>query len=345
MLINAYVNDSRERGTPRRSGGTSRTSRRATTRGASRPRARWRPRSRPTSSTPCSPTAPGTTSTTPIPSCRRPSAPTPARSSCYDKAAERILQRVDGGRRRALPAGQEIVVYKNNSDGKGNSYGCHENYLMDRACRSVAIVAHVMPHFVTRQIFTGAGKVGCEAPGRRRRRGAVPAHAAGRLLRGGGRARDHVEAADRQHPRRAALRRAEVPAPPRDRRRRQPLRGRDVPQGRHDRDRAVDDRGRLASAATSRSPRRCRRCAEVSYDLTLRRPLELADGSTVTALEIQWELFDRAAEVRARSTGSSRVGEEVGARRAAPLGGRAHRRSRPTPCRWPTSSTGSRSTG
>ena len=34
--------------------------------------------------------------------------------------------------RTLLPAGQEIVVYKNNSDRKGNSYGCHENYLMDR---------------------------------------------------------------------------------------------------------------------------------------------------------------------------------------------------------------------
>ncbi len=32
----------------------------------------------------------------------------------------------------SCPPGQEIVVYKNNSDGKGNSYGCHENYLMDR---------------------------------------------------------------------------------------------------------------------------------------------------------------------------------------------------------------------
>ena len=34
--------------------------------------------------------------------------------------------------RRLLGPGQEIVVYKNNSDGKGNSYGCHENYLVDR---------------------------------------------------------------------------------------------------------------------------------------------------------------------------------------------------------------------
>ena len=52
------------------------------------------------------------------------------------------------------------MVLKNNSDGKGNSYGTHENYLMDRSVPFARIVSHVMPHFVSRQIFTGAGKVG-----------------------------------------------------------------------------------------------------------------------------------------------------------------------------------------
>jgi hypothetical protein len=55
-------------------------------------------------------------------------------------------------------------VYKNNSDGKGNSYGCHENYLMDRQTPFSRIVAGITPHFVTRQLFCGAGKVGSETP-------------------------------------------------------------------------------------------------------------------------------------------------------------------------------------
>ena len=67
--------------------------------------------------------------------------------------------------RRVLPPGQEIVVHKNNSDGKGNSYGCHENYLMDRSVPFGRIVAAATTHFVTRQVFTGAGKVGVEASG------------------------------------------------------------------------------------------------------------------------------------------------------------------------------------
>ena len=54
-------------------------------------------------------------------------------------------------------------MLKNNSDGKGNSYGTHENYLMDRSVPFARIVQHVMPHFVSRQIYTGAGKVGTEA--------------------------------------------------------------------------------------------------------------------------------------------------------------------------------------
>src|SRR5437764_6596559 len=80
----------------------------------------------------------------------------------YDKAGERVLARSMEAARRTLPEGQGIVVYKNNSDRKGNSYGTHENYLMDRAVPFGRIVRHVMPHFVTRQIYTGAGKVGSE---------------------------------------------------------------------------------------------------------------------------------------------------------------------------------------
>jgi proteasome accessory factor A len=79
-----------------------------------------------------------------------------------DKAGERILARSMQAAARILEPGQSIVVYKNNSDGKGNSYGCHENYLVDRALPFSALVRHLLPWFVTRQVFTGAGKVGSE---------------------------------------------------------------------------------------------------------------------------------------------------------------------------------------
>jgi proteasome accessory factor A len=79
-----------------------------------------------------------------------------------DKAGERILARSMRAAARLLDPGQEIVVYKNNSDGKGNSYGTHENYLVDRSVPFALLVRHLLPWFVTRQVFTGAGKVGSE---------------------------------------------------------------------------------------------------------------------------------------------------------------------------------------
>lgn len=79
-----------------------------------------------------------------------------------DKAGERILARSMRAAARLVEADQEIVVYKNNSDGKGNSYGCHENYLVDRALPFASLVHTLLPFFVTRQVFTGSGKVGSE---------------------------------------------------------------------------------------------------------------------------------------------------------------------------------------
>ncbi len=80
----------------------------------------------------------------------------------YDRAGEEIVIRSMEAAAQVLRDGSELVVYKNNSDGKGNSYGCHENYLMDRATPFARVVAGITPHFVTRQIFAGAGKVGSE---------------------------------------------------------------------------------------------------------------------------------------------------------------------------------------
>lgn len=83
----------------------------------------------------------------------------------FDRAAEEIARSAMNALGEVLPRGAEVVLYKNNSDGKGNSYGCHENYLMAREVPFGRIVSQITPHFVTRQIFCGAGKVGCELPG------------------------------------------------------------------------------------------------------------------------------------------------------------------------------------
>ena len=80
----------------------------------------------------------------------------------HEKAGERIVELSRREASMLLPAGAQLLIYKNNSDRKGNSYGSHENYLMDRRTSFKQIVEHLMPFFVTRQVFTGAGKVGSE---------------------------------------------------------------------------------------------------------------------------------------------------------------------------------------
>ena len=80
----------------------------------------------------------------------------------WDRAGEEVLRTAMRMASVALPDGAEIVVYKNNSDGKGNSYGCHENYLVDRGVPFSHVVRGATSHLVTRQVFCGAGKVGSE---------------------------------------------------------------------------------------------------------------------------------------------------------------------------------------
>ena len=73
-----------------------------------------------------------------------------------------VLARAAAAAQSALGPGERLLIYKNNSDGKGNSYGAHENYLVARGVPFGDIVAHLTAFLVTRQVFCGAGKVGSE---------------------------------------------------------------------------------------------------------------------------------------------------------------------------------------
>jgi proteasome accessory factor A len=80
----------------------------------------------------------------------------------HDKAGERILEDllVDAERRLADEGiGGDIFLFKNNTDSAGNSYGCHENYLVTRAGEFSRIADVLLPFLVTRQVICGAGKV------------------------------------------------------------------------------------------------------------------------------------------------------------------------------------------
>ncbi len=80
----------------------------------------------------------------------------------HDKAGERILQDlvVDAEARLAEEGiGGDIYLFKNNTDSAGNSYGCHENFLIARAGEFSRIADGLIPFLVTRQLIAGAGKI------------------------------------------------------------------------------------------------------------------------------------------------------------------------------------------
>ncbi|MBI5166284.1 MAG: proteasome accessory factor PafA2 family protein, partial [candidate division NC10 bacterium] len=80
----------------------------------------------------------------------------------HDKAGERIMEELLGlAERKLCESGIhcQIFVFKNNTDSVGNTYGCHENYLVDRTINFHRLAEQLIPFFVTRQIYAGAGKV------------------------------------------------------------------------------------------------------------------------------------------------------------------------------------------
>ncbi|MDA8341202.1 MAG: depupylase/deamidase Dop [Actinomycetota bacterium] len=205
----------------------------------------------------------------------------------YDRAGEEVLRRAVAA---ALAQGRRLAVYKNNSDGKGNSYGTHENYLMDREVPFARIVAGITPHFVTRQIFAGAGKVGVETPG--------------------------TEAVPFQISQRAEF--FEEPVGLETTLKRPIVNTRDEPHAdahRYRRLHVIVGDANLADVANflkvgttalvlamiedAAGPARpleladpVREIRRVARDPTLATVVDLADGSTATALELQWELLE-----------------------------------------------------
>jgi proteasome accessory factor A len=232
----------------------------------------------------------------------------------WDRAAEVILQRSMVAARRTMPEGQELVVYKNNSDHKGNSYGCHENYLMDRHVPFGRIVAHILPFFVTRQIFCGAGKVGTEVVG------ADPASVDYQLSQ-------RADFFEEEVGLETTLKRPIVNTRDEPHADAQKYRRLHVIVG----DANLSEVANFLKVGTTALvlcmvedeflPREWKLATPVaalravSRDLTMRRTLELAGGGSATALEIQWEYFDRAKKYAdafgLESIGGDEIGGEV----------------------------------
>jgi proteasome accessory factor A len=211
----------------------------------------------------------------------------------HDKAGERILEDllVDAERRLADEGiGGDIFLFKNNTDSAGNSYGCHENYLVGRAGEFSRIADVLLPFLVTRQLICGAGKV-LQTP-----RGAVyclsqrAEHIWEGVSSATTRSRPIINTRDEPHADAERYRRLHVIVGDSNMSEVSTLLKvgtanlvlEMVETGVHFRDFTLDN------------PIRAIR--EISHDLTGRRPVRLAGGREASALDVQREYHARAVE-------------------------------------------------
>ncbi|MEX1177895.1 MAG: depupylase/deamidase Dop [Nitriliruptor sp.] len=80
----------------------------------------------------------------------------------WDKAGERILEEAAEMAAASLPVGSRVLIHKNNTDGKGAAYGTHENYLVPREVAFGRLTRQLLPFFVSRPVYVGAGRIGSE---------------------------------------------------------------------------------------------------------------------------------------------------------------------------------------
>ena len=229
----------------------------------------------------------------------------------FDRAAEEIVRASMAAAKLMVGDGSEIVTYKNNSDGKGNSYGCHENYLVDRQVLFARIVAQITPHFVSRQVYCGAGKVGSELAGVSSK--AVPYQISQRAdffeeevglettLK-----RPIVNTRDEPHCDATKYRRLHVIVGDANMSEVATY----LKVGTTSIVLAMIEDDALGSDLTLANPVMAIR--QVSHDPALQRTILLRDGRRVTGIELQWSILERAKKYE-RNHGLQCVGEAIGA--------------------------------
>ncbi len=211
----------------------------------------------------------------------------------HDKAGERILEGllVDADRRlREEGIAGDIYLFKNNTDSAGNSYGCHENYLVGRHGEFGRLADILIPFLVTRQIICGAGKV-LQTP-----RGAVycVSQRAEHIWEGVSsattRSRPIINTRDEPHADAERFRRLHVIVGDSNMSETTML----LKVGSTDLVLRMVEAGVVLRDMTLDNPIRAIR--EVSHDMTGRSRVRLANGREMSALEIQWEYLNRAKD-------------------------------------------------
>ncbi len=222
----------------------------------------------------------------------------------HDKAGERILEGlVESAETRLAEEGirGDIYLYRNNTDSAGNSYGCHENYLIRRHADFQRTIDTLIPYLVTRQIWAGAGKLLNTARGTVYSLAQRAEHIWESSSSATTRSRPIINTRDEPHADAERYRRLHVIS------------------GDSNMSEYVTYVKMGATVAllqmledevvfrdlTLENPIRAIR--EISHDITCRRRVRLANGRELSALDIQWEYLERVM----RYTRTSGVAPEV----------------------------------
>jgi proteasome accessory factor A len=221
----------------------------------------------------------------------------------HDKAGERILEGLVADAQQRLQdegiAGQ-VYLFKNNTDSAGNSYGCHENYLVSRQGDFQRLSDVLIPFLVSRQIICGAGKV-LQTP-----RGAVycVSQRADHIWEGVSsattRSRPIINTRDEPHADAEKHRRLHVIVGDSNMSETTTL----LKVGTADLVLQMIESGTVMRDLALENPIRAIR--EISHDMSGRRTVKLANGRELSALQIQSEYLERALDfVDRRGTASS----------------------------------------
>ena len=209
----------------------------------------------------------------------------------HDKAGERILEGLVAGAEERLEEEGirgDIFVFKNNTDSAGNSYGCHENYLVSRHKDFHRTVDVLIPFLVTRQIYLGAGKLTQTPRGTAFSIGQRADHIWEGVSSATTRSRPIINTRDEPHADAERYRRLHVIAGDSNMSEYATY----VKLGTMVALLQMIERDVVFRDLTLENPIRAIR--EVSHDVTCRRKIKLANGRELSALDIQWEYLDRA---------------------------------------------------
>ena len=232
----------------------------------------------------------------------------------HDKAGERIIEGlvVDAQQRlREDGVAGDIYVFKNNTDSAGNSYGCHENYLVTRAGEFATISDTLLPFLISRQITCGAGKLVATSKGATYAVSQRADHIWEGVSSATTRSRPIINTRDEPHADAEHYRRLHVIVGDSNMSESTTM----LKVGSCDLVLRMIEAGVVMRDLTLENPIRAIR--EISHDTTGRRTVRLANGRQLSALDLQREYHAKAVEYVARE-GSTDPLHAAGARALGP---------------------------